>query len=221
MLRQAVHGGLRWWCRRLGLFVSRHPVFFLTVPAVLTLVFGCSALSRFQPERDLERLLAPSHSLAKVERRLAGSLFPLERSKGRLYSALHPPGRFGRLLLLAEPGADILRRAGALLQIHRAVLRLQVRHRGYNYTFAHLCVLRAAGADKRCALDDILAVLEELGPPAAAAAPGAPNHTAPRPPLSYPNAKLKGSVLRRVSNYDQGDTGANPSLLRCSLRDPG
>ncbi|KAL8173188.1 UNVERIFIED_CONTAM: Patched domain-containing protein 4 [Gekko kuhli] len=195
MLRQALHGGLRSSCRQLGLFVSRHPVFFLTVPAVLTLVFGFSALSRFQPERDLERLVAPSHSLAKIERRLADSLFPLERAKRRLYSHLHTPGRYGRVLLLAPPGANILQRPAALLRVHRAVLALKVNHRGYNYTFAHLCVLRSQ--EKRCALDEIISVLEELGQATLA------NKTSARAAVSYPNTKLKGSPSSGLSELWQ------------------
>ncbi|KAM6465546.1 patched domain-containing protein 4 [Liasis olivaceus] len=125
MLRQVIHRGLQSFCHQLGLFVSRHPVFFLTVPAVLTIIFGFSVLSRFQPEMDLEILVAPSHSLAKIERSLANSLFPLDRSKSHLYSDLHTPGRYGRVILLTKPGGNILHQAEGLLQIHRAVLEMK------------------------------------------------------------------------------------------------
>nr|XP_028577651.1 patched domain-containing protein 4 isoform X1 [Podarcis muralis] len=183
MLRQAIHRGLRSSCHQLGLFVSRHPVFFLTVPAVLTLIFGFSALHRFQPETDLERLVAPSHSLAKIERSLANSLFPLDRSKSRLYSDLHTPGRYGRLIALSKPGGNILHQAEGLLRIHRAVLEMKVNHKGYNYTFSHLCVLR--NQDKKCVLDDIISVLEDLRQAALS------NKTTARVQVSYPNTKLK------------------------------
>ncbi|XP_042302690.1 patched domain-containing protein 4 [Sceloporus undulatus] len=235
MLRQALHGALRAWCRRLGLFVSRHPVFFLTVPAVLTLALGSSVLRGFRgapgaaaaaAAEELEALVAPSHSLAKIERRLAGSLFPLERSKAQLYSALHPPGRFGRALLLArKPGANVLLQAERLLRIHRAVMEMQVPHRGYNYTFSHLCVLREqeqqqqrrrgpeAEAAEACALEDVVAVLEELRLQQQAAL--ASNKSAARGlPLSYPNTRLKdgrstfighqlGGVLEVPNSKDQ------------------
>ena len=112
MLRQVLRRGLRSFCHRLGLCVSRHPVFFLTVPAVLTITFGLSALDRFQPEGDLERLVAPSHSLAKIGR----SLFPLDQSKSQLYSDLHTPGRYGRVILLSPPGDNILLQAEGILQ---------------------------------------------------------------------------------------------------------
>ncbi|CAK6446910.1 unnamed protein product [Pipistrellus nathusii] len=126
LLRQVLRRGLQSFCHRLGLCVSRHPVFFLTVPAVLTITFGLSALNHFQPEGDLERLVAPSHSLAKIERSLAGSLFPLDQSKSQLYSDLHTPGRYGRVILLSPPGDNILLHAEGILQTHRAVLEMKV-----------------------------------------------------------------------------------------------
>ncbi|KAG6934201.1 patched domain containing 4, partial [Chelydra serpentina] len=92
---------------------------------VLTIIFGFSLLNRFQSERDLETLVAPSHSLAKIERSLAGSLFPLEQSKSQLYSDLHTPGRYGRVILLSKPGGNILHQADGILQIHRAVLEMK------------------------------------------------------------------------------------------------
>ncbi|XP_069879436.1 patched domain-containing protein 4 isoform X1 [Dipodomys merriami] len=183
MLRQALRRALRACCRGLGLCVSRHPVLFLTVPAVLTAALGLSALRRFQPEGDLERLVAPSHSLAKIERSLAGSLFPLDQSRSQLYSDLHTPGRYGRLILLAPPGGDILLQAERVLQTHRAVLGMKVKHKGYNYTFSHLCVLR--NQDKRCVLDDIISVLEDLRQAAVS------NKTSARVPMRYPSTKLK------------------------------
>nr|XP_006118606.1 patched domain-containing protein 4-like isoform X1 [Pelodiscus sinensis] len=183
MLRQGSHRALQSFCYKLGLFVSRHPVFFLTVPAVLTIIFGFSLLSRFQSERDLETLVAPSHSLAKIERSLATSLFPLEQSKSQLYSDLHTPGRYGRGILLSKPGGNILHQADVILQIHRAVLEMKVNYKGYNYTFSHLCVLR--NQDKKCVLDDIISVLEDLRQAALS------NKTTARVQVSYPNTKLK------------------------------
>lgn len=81
--------------------------------AVLTITFGLSALNCFQPEGDLERLVAPSHSLAKIERSLASSLFPLDQSKLKASSirTLHTPGRYGRVILLSPPGDNILLQA--------------------------------------------------------------------------------------------------------------
>ncbi|XP_066570043.1 patched domain-containing protein 1 [Amia ocellicauda] len=125
MLRQVIHRGLKSSFYWLGLFVSRHPVFFLTVPAVLTIIFGSTVLSRFKTETDLEILVAPTHSLAKIERTLANSLFPIDQSKHKLYSDLHTPGRYGRLILLSKSGANILELADQVLQVHRAVLDLR------------------------------------------------------------------------------------------------
>ncbi|KAG7255441.1 hypothetical protein CRUP_006408 [Coryphaenoides rupestris] len=192
MLRQVVHRGLKAWFYWLGLFVSRHPVFFLTVPAVLTIIFGSTVLSRLQPETDLETLVAPTHSLAKIERSLANSLFPIDRSKHRLYSDLHTPGRYGRLLLLARPGANVLELAGQVLRVHQQVLDLRVNYQGFNYTFAHLCVL--SPRDKRCLLDDIVTVLEELRAAMRA------NSSVHKVPLGYPNTTLKSGRVSFIAH---------------------
>ncbi|KAK3516712.1 hypothetical protein QTP70_022507 [Hemibagrus guttatus] len=185
MLRQAIYGALKASFYWLGLFVSRHPVFFLTVPAVLTALLGGAALRGFAPEADLERLLAPAHSFAKVERRLAYSLFPVERSKHRLYSDLHTPGRYGRLILLAKRGANVLELAEQVLRVHRRVLELRVAHRGFNYTFAHLCMLHGQLQPRRCVLDDIIAIFEDIREAVLN------NHTLAKVPVSYPNTTLR------------------------------
>ena len=183
MLRQVIHRGLKASFYWLGLFVSRHPVFFLTVPAVLTIIFGSTVLSRFKPETDLEVLVAPTHSLAKIERSLANSLFPIDQSKHKLYSDLHTPGRYGRLILLAKSGGNILELADQVLQVHKQVLDLRVNYKGFNYTFAHLCVL--SHRDKRCLLDDIITIFEDIRQAVLA------NSTFHKVPVSYPNTTLK------------------------------
>lgn len=43
--------------------------------------------------------------------------------------------------------------------MHAAVTRIQVPRPGFNYTFAHICILNN---DKTCIVDDIVHVLEEL-----------------------------------------------------------
>lgn len=183
MLRQVIHRGLKASFYWLGLFVSRHPVFFLTVPAVLTIIFGSTVLSRFKPETDLEILVAPTHSLAKIERSLANSLFPIDQSKHKLYSDLHTPGRYGRLILLAQSGGNILELAEQVLQVHKKVLDMRVNYKGFNYTFAHLCVL--SHRDKRCLLDDIITIFEDIRLAVLS------NSTFSKVPVSYPNTTLK------------------------------
>lgn len=190
MLRQAIYGALKASFYWLGLFVSRHPVFFLTVPAVLTALLGGAALRGFAPEADLERLLAPAHSFAKVERRLAYSLFPVERSKHRLYSDLHTPGRYGRLILLAKRGANVLELAEQVLRVHQHALELRVAHRGFNYTFAHLCMLGGQREPRRCVLDDIIAIFEDIREAVLN------NNTFTKVPVSFPNTTLR---VRAVS----------------------
>ena len=87
------------------------------------------------------------------------------------------------MILLSPPGDNILLQAEGILQTHRAVLEMKVNHKGYNYTFSHLCVLK--NQDKKCVLDDIISVLEDLRQAAIS------NKTTARVQVRYPSTKLK------------------------------
>lgn len=121
--------------------------------------------SRYQVEESVEHLLAPQHSLAKIERNLVNSLFPVNRSKHRLYSDLQTPGRYGRVIVTSYQKAN-------MLDQHHTDLILKVRPGR---------VLAAPGAAAA------LAVLVPRGVPAqkpplvsrAVAPTGAPLHCAP------------------------------------------
>ncbi|XP_057617209.1 patched domain-containing protein 1-like [Chionomys nivalis] len=69
---------------------------------------------------------------------------------------LHRP--WIRIFRLPERGARVWVR-GSGETLHAAVTRIQVPRPGFNYTFAHICVLNH---DKTCVVDDIIHVLEEL-----------------------------------------------------------
>lgn len=104
MLRQVLHAGLRTCFHALGRFVAGHPVFFASAPVLLSILLGAS-FSRYRVEEDVESLLAPKHSLAKIEGSLVESLFPVNRSKHALYSDLQTAGRYGRVIITARKGS--------------------------------------------------------------------------------------------------------------------
>lgn len=104
MLRQVLHAGLRSSFHALGRFVAGHPVFFASAPVLLSILLGAS-FSRYRVEEDVESLLAPKHSLAKIEGNLVDSLFPVNRSKHALYSDLQTPGRYGRVIVTTRKGS--------------------------------------------------------------------------------------------------------------------
>uniref|UniRef100_A0A8C6SJP0 Patched n=1 Tax=Neogobius melanostomus TaxID=47308 RepID=A0A8C6SJP0_9GOBI len=118
MLRQVLHAGLRTSFHTLGHFVASHPVFFASGPVLLAILLG-SSFSRYHVEEDVEGLLAPKHSLAKIEGNLVESLFPINRSKHALYSDLQTPGRYGRVIITARKGnvLDPLH-MDAILKVH-------------------------------------------------------------------------------------------------------
>ncbi|KAI1903154.1 hypothetical protein AGOR_G00024290 [Albula goreensis] len=118
MLRQVLREGLRTSFNKLGHFVANHPVFFLSAPVLISILLGAS-FSRYRVEENVERLLAPKHSLAKIEGNLVDSLFPVNRSKHTLYSDLQTPGRYGKVIVTTG--------RGNVLDQHHVDLILEVR----------------------------------------------------------------------------------------------
>ncbi|KAK6299442.1 hypothetical protein J4Q44_G00294750 [Coregonus suidteri] len=158
MLRQVLQAGLRSSFQALGRFIASHPVFFASAPVLVSVLLGAS-FSRYRVEGNVEALLVPKHSLAKIEGNLVDSLFPVNRSKHTLYSDLQTPGRYGRVIVTSRRG-NILdpSHTDLVLKLHRAVVQLQVPVLGFNYSFSHLCLLD----DKNtCIIDDIIRALED------------------------------------------------------------
>ncbi|CAN0150524.1 unnamed protein product [Lampetra fluviatilis] len=160
MLRQTLRCTLKTCFNRLGFFVSRHPVFFASAPLLLSVLLGAS-LSRYEVEGSMESLFAPQHSLAKHERRLVDSLFPINGSRHMLFTDLHSPGRYGRLVVTSRSGRDVLDAPAvdAILRAHAGVLGMRVSALGFNYTYAHICTLDASS---RCLQDALVDVLEQM-----------------------------------------------------------
>ncbi|KAG7487326.1 hypothetical protein MATL_G00022050 [Megalops atlanticus] len=180
MLRQVLHEGLRTSFYKLGHFVANHPVFFASAPVLVSILLGAS-FSRYRIEENVEYLLAPKHSLAKIEGNLVDSLFPVNKSKHTLYSDLQTPGRYGRVIITSGRGSVLdQHHVDLVLKLHSTITKIQVHMLGFNYTFAHLCLL---DSNKSCIVDDILRVLEELRAARAA------NRSAP--PVRYPITRLQ------------------------------
>ncbi|XP_069745671.1 patched domain-containing protein 1 [Narcine bancroftii] len=208
MLRQLLHRGLKTCFYRLGFFIGNHPVFFASAPVLLAILFGAS-FSRYQVEDNMEYLFAPRHSLAKIERTLVNSLFPVNQSKHLLYSDLQSPGPYGRVIITApgrgRGGGNLLdpQHTRLILQLHSSVTRIQVPMMGFNYSFAHMCILKD---NKMCVLDDIVHVLEELR------AAWTQNHTGIV--INYPNTYLKDGREVFIGHQLGGVTLQNRDRVR-------
>ncbi|XP_042255330.1 patched domain-containing protein 1 [Thunnus maccoyii] len=164
MLRQVLHAGLRTSFHALGRFVASHPVFFASAPVLLSILLGAS-FSRYRVEEDVESLLAPKHSLAKIEGNLVDSLFPVNRSKHALYSDLQTPGRYGRVIVTTRKGSVLDPvHLDTILKLHRRIYQMQVTvpatgFNSFNYSFSYLCL----PDDKNvCIIDDIIRAMEEI-----------------------------------------------------------
>uniref|UniRef100_A0A3Q2CW13 Patched domain containing 1 n=1 Tax=Cyprinodon variegatus TaxID=28743 RepID=A0A3Q2CW13_CYPVA len=156
MLRQVLHAGLRTLFLALGRFVAGHAVFFASAPVLLSILLGAS-FSRYRVEGDVESLLAPKHSLAKIEGNLVESLFPVNRSKHALYSDLQTPARYGRVIITARRGSVLDPvHLETILQVVQAHTDCRLR---FNYSFPYLCL----PDDKNvCIVDDIIRAMEEI-----------------------------------------------------------
>ncbi|XP_024136314.1 patched domain-containing protein 1 [Oryzias melastigma] len=204
MLRQVLHAGLRTSFRALGRFVAGHAVFFASAPVLLSVLLGAS-FSRYRVEDDVQSLLAPKHSLAKIEGSLVESLFPVNRSRHALYSDLQTPGRYGRVIVTARKGS-LLEAAhlDAVLALHRNIYQMQVTFpaaglSSFNYSFSYLCL----PDDKNgCIIDDIIRAMEEIQ------AARASNRTLPV--LHYPITQLADGRRAYIGHQLGGVQGWGP-----------
>lgn len=209
MLRQVLNAGLRTSFHSLGRFVAAHPVFFASGPVLLAILLG-SSFSRYQVEEDVEGLLAPKHSLAKIEGNLVESLFPINRSKHALYSDLQTPGRYGKVIITAKKGSVLdPPHMDAILKLHQWLSQMQVTVpasglSSFNYSFSSLCLL-----DDRnlCIIDDIIRAMEEIQSARAA------NLTLPV--LRYPITQLadgrEAYIGHQLGGVSNGGTAARGS----------
>uniref|UniRef100_A0A3B4ZHK4 Patched domain containing 1 n=1 Tax=Stegastes partitus TaxID=144197 RepID=A0A3B4ZHK4_9TELE len=193
MLRQVLHAGLRTSFHALGRFVASHPVFFASAPVLLSILLGAS-FSRYRVEEDVESLLAPKHSLAKIEGNLVDSLFPVNRSKHALYSDLQTPGRYGRVIVTTRKGS-------VLDPVHLdTILKVYVRAH-FNYSFSYLCL----PDDKNvCIIDDIIRAMEEIQ--------AARTSNRSVPVLRYPITQLADGRQAYIGHQLGGVQGWGPSV---------
>uniref|UniRef100_A0A8D3A369 Patched domain containing 1 n=1 Tax=Scophthalmus maximus TaxID=52904 RepID=A0A8D3A369_SCOMX len=205
MLRQVLHAGLGTSFHALGRFVASHPVFFASAPVLLSILLGAS-FSRYRVEEDVESLLAPKHSLAKIEGNLVDSLFPVNRSKHALYSDLQTPGRYGRVIVTTRKGSALEPvHLDTILKLHRRIYQLQVTVpatgvNSFNYSFSYLCL----PDDKNvCIIDDIIRAMEEIQ------SARATNRTAPV--LRYPITQLADGRHAYIGHQLGGVQGWGPN----------
>ncbi|XP_071751612.1 patched domain-containing protein 1 [Centroberyx gerrardi] len=212
MLRQVLHAGLRSSFHALGRFVASHPVFFASAPVLLSILLGAS-FSRYRVEENVEYLLAPKHSLAKIEGNLVDSLFPVNRSKHALYSDLQTPGRYGRVIVTTRKGSVLDQlHLDTILKLHRRIYQMQVTVpatglNSFNYSFSYLCL----PDDKNiCIIDDIIRAMEEIQSARAS------NRSAPV--LRYPITRLADGRQAYIGHQLGGVQGWGPGG---AVRGPG
>lgn len=94
---------------RVGLFVGRHPGYFLIVPVLLT-ALCMTGYQRMRYEMDPEYLFCPINGEAKHEREIVETYFKTNYSSRFNVGRITRPGRFGRVIVIPRQGDDMLRR---------------------------------------------------------------------------------------------------------------
>ncbi|XP_070553523.1 patched domain-containing protein 3-like [Ptychodera flava] len=144
---------------RLGKFIGRHPLPFLTVSMIAAGVFG-SGMVFFYEDNDLEYLYTPENSQAAKDRDMAERLFPLKDGE------FHPvrqtrEGRYGRLIFAATDDGDVLREntMREILEVDQSVRGIGVTFDDEKYIFDDLC----GKWDGRCYHNAILQLYNDDG----------------------------------------------------------
>ncbi|XP_074031747.1 patched domain-containing protein [Leptinotarsa decemlineata] len=95
---------------KLGLLVGKHPVIFLTVPILVTII-GLTGFQRIQNNIDPEYLFSPINGEGKVERAIVESFFKVNYSSRFSVARITRAGRFGRVIVTSKDGDKNLLRA--------------------------------------------------------------------------------------------------------------
>lgn len=94
---------------RVGLFVGRHPGYFIIVPVLLT-ALCMTGYQRVRYEMDPEYLFCPINGEAKAERAVVEKYFKTNYSSRFNVGRITRPGRFGRVIAIPRHGNDMLKR---------------------------------------------------------------------------------------------------------------
>ncbi|XP_067122461.1 patched domain-containing protein 3-like [Centruroides vittatus] len=126
--------------RSLGFVIGRHPLPFMIVPFLLSLILMTGFL-KFTYEQDADYLYNPTNSRAFVEREIINKIFPLNKSNdfdpGRLTSL----GKLAWILVYPKDGGSILRESmlNSLKTIDDVVNNVSIDWKGEKLFYKDLC----------------------------------------------------------------------------------
>ncbi|XP_033108335.1 patched domain-containing protein 3-like [Anneissia japonica] len=124
---------------RYGKFVARHPIPFLIFPVLITIILGIGMIY-LDKTTDIEELFTPRNGEAKDERDVVESLFV--SGNNLTVNRLTTLGRYGRMIIVAKDGGDILR-DNILAELHElrgVVQNISIIDENKKLTFDDICL---------------------------------------------------------------------------------
>lgn len=139
--------------RKLGQLIGKYPGYFVIVPVLVACTLA-TGLQRLHYEDDPEYLFSPSDGRSKHERALIDDLFPMNYSSNFNLGRITQKGRFGRAILIAKDGGDMLRRViwDEVMLLDRMIRNITVEWDDSYWKYEDLC----AKQDEKCWRNDIL-----------------------------------------------------------------
>ncbi|XP_053687905.1 patched domain-containing protein 3 [Sabethes cyaneus] len=139
---------------KLGIFIARHPGYFIIVPVLLT--FLCmTGYQQIRYQIDPEYLFSPIRGEGKAERAIVENYFKVNYTHRFNVGRITRPGRFGRVIITAkDENKNLLRRAvwEELRQLDGIIQNATVQYDGETFTYREVC----ARWENECFLNDIL-----------------------------------------------------------------
>ncbi|XP_006823209.1 patched domain-containing protein 3-like, partial [Saccoglossus kowalevskii] len=137
-----------------GKFIARHPIPFVVVPLIVAAALGAGLLT-LTNETDPEYLFAPADSRAQSDRARLGELFPNDDATQFNSARLNNLGRFGRVIITASDGGNVLREGifSEVIKVNDFIVDINITVDGETLRFDNdLC---AKWLDQ-CSLNDII-----------------------------------------------------------------
>ncbi|XP_040169198.1 patched domain-containing protein 3 [Anopheles arabiensis] len=140
---------------KLGLFIGRHPGYFLIVPVLLALLC-MTGFQQIKYEIDPEYLFSPVRGEGKSERAIVESYFKVNYTHRFNVGRITRPGRFGRVIVISkdEHNKNLLRSEvwQELRLLDGIIQNATVQYDGESFTYREAC----ARWENECFTNDIL-----------------------------------------------------------------
>lgn len=137
----------------LGRSIGRNPGYYVIIPILVAIIFA-TGLQRIHYEDDPEYLFSPRDGRSKEEKRVIDTLFPMNYSENFNVGRITHKGRFGRVIVAAQDGGDVLRPHvfEEIVLLDALIHNISIEYDDVSYRYEDLC----AKNNGKCAPNNIL-----------------------------------------------------------------